>query len=239
MTDKLDISDAIMILENEKPHCGEKMIFTEEHKCEAYDMAIQALKTVGNTDRLAEWLKECREATPEERESVDKYVESISTPTGVTFDGDKKVSIGVLEQVMWERDVAIDQLKELGYELGQKIEKLTDGDYISRQDAILQIQRYGVGCFDSDEFSPEQAERFVINLINELPSVSQAKTGHWIKKPYLEPLPMDCLPPNSEDYDEETHSIKSYKIVCDKCGWRKDWLLFYKFCPNCGSYNGG
>ena len=44
MTDKLDISDAIMILENEKPHCGEKMIFTEEHRCEAYDMAIQALE---------------------------------------------------------------------------------------------------------------------------------------------------------------------------------------------------
>ena len=46
MTYKLDISDAIMILENEKPHCGEKMIFTEEHRCEAYDMAIQALEQI-------------------------------------------------------------------------------------------------------------------------------------------------------------------------------------------------
>ena len=70
--------------------------------------------------------------------------------------------------------------------------------------------------------------------VKAIPS-AEPKTGHWIKKPYLEPLPMDCLPSNSEDYDEETHSIKSYKIVCDKCGWRKDWLLSYNFCPNCGA----
>lgn len=30
------------------------------------------------------------------------------------------VSRGVFEQVMWERDVAIDQLKELGYGFGEK-----------------------------------------------------------------------------------------------------------------------
>lgn len=69
-------------------------------------------------------------------------------------------------------------------------------------------------------------------------ALKQMKEGHWIKKPYLEPLPMDCLPPNLEDYDEETHSLKSYKIVCDKCGWEKDIYLMYKFCPNCGSKNG-
>ena len=60
---------------------------------EALEMAIKALEAVENTDRLAEWLKNCRDATPEERESVDKYVESISTPTGVTFDGDRAVSL--------------------------------------------------------------------------------------------------------------------------------------------------
>ncbi len=32
------------------------------------------------------------------------------------------VSRGVFEQVMWERDIAIQQLKELGYEFGEKIE---------------------------------------------------------------------------------------------------------------------
>lgn len=33
----------------------------------------------------------------------------------------KYVRIGTLEQVMWERDVAIKQLKELGYEFGEKV----------------------------------------------------------------------------------------------------------------------
>lgn len=32
------------------------------------------------------------------------------------------VSLGVFKQVMWERDIAIEQLKELGYGFGQKIE---------------------------------------------------------------------------------------------------------------------
>ena len=68
--------------------------------------------------------------------------------------------------------------------LGMAIEALEQEpceDAISRAEAILQIQRHGVGCFDPDEFSPEQAERFVINMLNELPSVNpQPKTGHWI-----------------------------------------------------------
>lgn len=44
------------------------------------------------------------------------------------------VSRGVFEQIMWERDVAIEQLKALGYELGQKVEPCEDA--ISRQ-AVL------------------------------------------------------------------------------------------------------
>ena len=59
---------------------------------------------------------------------------------------DKKVSIGVLEQVMWERDVAIDQLKELGYELGQKIEKLADDDlpdYLTEEGINKKVENFG------------------------------------------------------------------------------------------------
>ena len=39
---------------------------------------------------------------------------------------DKFVSVEVLKQIMWERDVAIEQLHELGYEFGQKIDKSTE-----------------------------------------------------------------------------------------------------------------
>ena len=42
-------------------------------------------------------------------------------------------------------------------------------DKIYRQDAILMIQRHGVGCFDQEDFYPEEAERFVISMLEKLP----------------------------------------------------------------------
>lgn len=36
--------EAIIILQNEQPHCGKKLIFTEEEKYEAYNMALKALE---------------------------------------------------------------------------------------------------------------------------------------------------------------------------------------------------
>ena len=44
-------------------------------------------------------------------------------------------------------------------------------EYIKKDDAILAIQRYGVGCFDPDDFSPEQTERFIIARLNDIPSI--------------------------------------------------------------------
>lgn len=40
----MTVLEAITIIENEKPQCGEKLTFTEEEKCEAFDMCIDALK---------------------------------------------------------------------------------------------------------------------------------------------------------------------------------------------------
>jgi len=44
-------------------------------------------------------------------------------------------------------------------------------DSINRLQAIKAIQKYGVGSFDfeEDNYTPEQAERFVIKLLSELP----------------------------------------------------------------------
>ncbi|MGN1158344.1 MAG: hypothetical protein ACI4TK_19400 [Agathobacter sp.] len=36
--------EAIVILENERPSCGEKVVYPEGERCEAYDMAISALR---------------------------------------------------------------------------------------------------------------------------------------------------------------------------------------------------
>lgn len=36
--------EAIQILDNERPCCGEKVTYSECERCEAYDMAIEALE---------------------------------------------------------------------------------------------------------------------------------------------------------------------------------------------------
>lgn len=46
-------------------------------------------------------------------------------------------------------------------------------DYISREDAIKTIQQYGVGSYDFENYTPEQAERFVIQRLSELPPVGK------------------------------------------------------------------
>lgn len=47
------------------------------------------------------------------------------------------VSIGAYEQVLWERDVAIDQLKQLGYGFGEKINKLSDKQKIGELEDVV------------------------------------------------------------------------------------------------------
>ena len=58
---------------------------------------------------------------------------------------------GYTDQLRWERDTAIQQLKELGYGLGEK--PRTDGDTISRQAAIDALREYIVDndMYDMDE----------------------------------------------------------------------------------------
>ena len=42
--------EAIMILKNEQPHCGEKITFTESEKYDAYNLAINALYVIMDMD---------------------------------------------------------------------------------------------------------------------------------------------------------------------------------------------
>ena len=60
--------EAIQILDNERPHCGEKVTYSEGERCEAYDMAIEALRERPK----GQWLKDshgpycsnCKRYTP-------------------------------------------------------------------------------------------------------------------------------------------------------------------------------
>lgn len=56
----------------------------------------------------------------------------------VRGNNDDTVSIQTYMQCAWERDIAIEQLRELGYDFGEKIR--TDGDCISRQAAIDDVE---------------------------------------------------------------------------------------------------
>lgn len=44
--------EAIVVLKNEQPHCGEKALFSEEKKYEAYDVAIKALEQEHILDKI-------------------------------------------------------------------------------------------------------------------------------------------------------------------------------------------
>lgn len=69
------------------------------------------------------------------------------------------ISMGVYKQMAWERDVAIEQLKELGYEFGEKIR--TSDNCVSRQAVKEGMIKYGfrapdmtVTEFIEDELPP-------------------------------------------------------------------------------------
>jgi len=85
------------------------------------------------------------------------------------------VHVGTLHQVMWERDVAIEQLKELGYSLGQKIEPCEDA--ISRADAQTEIMMSkSLVAFDRDLWIKTKD---AVQILRELPPVTP-KPVKWI-----------------------------------------------------------
>lgn len=95
------------------------------------------------------------------------------------------VSRAVVEQIIWERDTAIGQLRQLGYEFGEKIR--TDGDLISRQAAVYAIDAI---C------SPESCKSFLdkgsndcevcqvdacIKALDTIPSAQPTLNGYDIR----------------------------------------------------------
>lgn len=48
---------------------------------------------------------------------------------------------GAYNQVVWERDIAVSQLNDLGYSLGEKIDKLSDKQKVSElEDVVASLQ---------------------------------------------------------------------------------------------------
>ena len=103
------------------------------------------------------------------RPSEEEIEDAIKTLEQQPQNGDK-VSIGVLEQVMWERNIAIEQLKELGYSLGEKIEP-QDGDRAVSLNAVLNYLES-----NADDF-PDYHE--AIEYVLQLPSID---FGKWAEE---------------------------------------------------------
>lgn len=54
------IDEAILIMENERPHCGDKLTFTEEERYEAYTWAIGALKELSSAQPEIIRCRDCK-----------------------------------------------------------------------------------------------------------------------------------------------------------------------------------
>ena len=59
-------SEALMILENLKPGCGEQLVFPEGEICEAIDISITALKEIQQYREIGT-VEECREAMEKQK----------------------------------------------------------------------------------------------------------------------------------------------------------------------------
>lgn len=87
-------------------------------------------------------------------------------------------------------------------------------DYISREAAILEVQRYGVGCLDADDFTPEQAERFVISRLESIPAADvRPAEAEWTH--LFDPRCSRCGESACAGYDETP------------------WMT--RYCPHCGA----
>lgn len=143
---------------------------------------------------------------------TDDYGEESHTAMMMAMDAleqeqcEDAVSRGVFEQVRGERDIAIEQLHELGYELGQKIEPC--GDAISRKDLISHIEN------QSREWGEDYDAQQILGDIEDMPSVKpQERTGHWI-----------------------THPKGIYAhLICDKCLSNAPYNCRTDYCPSCGA----
>lgn len=138
---------------------------------EAYKMAFKALEQESKTEKV---IKTCN-ATPEERESVDAYIKSISKPTGIEFDEEQEQ----LDFVQPHKSIPV-------------MLTVKSGDTVSRKSIKHKLQEHydffvnAYGGFSNlsqnDKSRVDEISNCIAMVVNE-PSVNpQPKIGHWIKE---------------------------------------------------------
>lgn len=120
------------------------------------------------------------------------------------------VSAGAYKQTAWERDTALEQLKELGYSLGEKIRQ---GHWIE-----LDGNDANYFCCDRCGRRSDFKEPFCPNCGTKMLDVQPVRHGHW-------DLQND---PNAKAYGWH---------ICSECGVHVGEPTNY--CPNCGAHMEG
>jgi hypothetical protein len=163
-----------MTLDEAIKHCEEVAKEKDEQAWEAqlqeeYGMIKSCKECAEEHRQLAEWLRDYKRLKEQE-------------------PCEDAISRGVFEQVRGERDIAIEQLHELGYELGQKIELCEDA--ISKQTIKEQMIKYGFHAPDMT----------VTEFVEDLPPV-KPQEPKWI--PVSERLPKT----------DNENSINSFNVL--------------------------
>ena len=172
------------IRDNIKPVVGGKSL----------DMAIQALTAISE---LSKSLKAVN------RYYMDEKV-LIGFNMAVAIFNECFGEIGALKNEQSEQNVGMCQQN-----VGEMSEKQTDGDLISRDYTIQQIQKAKENNYNFNYNT-------LLDFINGLPSAE--KTAEWI-----------------EVIDEiDSYGNKTWHHECSICGSEDSGWGNYKYCPNCG-----
>ena len=162
------------------------------------------------------------------------------------------VHVETLHQVMWERDIAIEQLKELGYSFGQKIEPCDDAIsrilkrmWNCRGKHTTSIDKVAMEQIIRDELSVTQkpikcddaiSREAVLKLKHHKPEYGDMiyafdveqlpsvtqKSGKWIE---------------GEEWCETVGGFERWgnDYTCSECGLPLGRYTLTDYCPNCGA----
>ena len=166
----------------------------------------------------------------------------------------------VLDQYKWERDIAIQQLKDLGYGFGEKPK--ADGDTISRQAAIDAWKEDFKGFVNSLDMLRDDYKG-IMEYIDELLSVQSElakyspkldnENGELIsRQAAIDAVSEACFElrgvfgrcedalkalPSAQPRKGKWINNSPVTMKCDQCGYViSDWKWHESnFCPNCGA----
>ena len=145
----------------------------------------------------------------------------------------------VLDQYKWERDIAIQQLKDLGYGFGEKPK--ADGDTISRQEAIDIVR----------DIDTKREVYDALDELRRLPSAEQEPpTEIQDILTYLDEKLHPIVSPENWNVYSELHDMISklftkperkkgkwidgnHRQTCSVCLYRG--MRSWSFCPSCGA----